>query len=255
MTPTTKDTRRTDWKSLNFAGSIDWAVDLQSFTGDDFNSAPDRPDSGWGCVAGRDSTDNTGDLCEFTCALGYCPKPLCRCVVWDELAPLPGAGNADNIIAWDDEDVESNKLCKFACKYGYCPGELCYVPPPVEYYEDEAGGKVEGSFDYESAKVDNARHCYIYRDSRYSQYSVNSCYQTWCKKQVEEAKAEGRTTNYGCVGFWPLDQPIPWTTVGTGGLEAAMGACQCDNWLVNEIANEVIEALPMIAKVWICELG
>lgn len=28
MTPTTKFTRRNDWKALNFAGSIDWAVDL-----------------------------------------------------------------------------------------------------------------------------------------------------------------------------------------------------------------------------------
>jgi hypothetical protein len=35
MTPLTKKTRRTEWQKLNFAGTIDWAVDLQSFTADD----------------------------------------------------------------------------------------------------------------------------------------------------------------------------------------------------------------------------
>lgn len=32
MTNTTKDLRRKIWKNLNFAGSIDWALDLQRFT-------------------------------------------------------------------------------------------------------------------------------------------------------------------------------------------------------------------------------
>ncbi|CAG8961706.1 hypothetical protein HYFRA_00006246 [Hymenoscyphus fraxineus] len=40
MTPTTKETRRSDWKSLNFAGSIDWALDLQAFTTDDMETPP-----------------------------------------------------------------------------------------------------------------------------------------------------------------------------------------------------------------------
>ncbi|EHK96459.1 putative Killer toxin subunits alpha/beta [Glarea lozoyensis 74030] len=63
MTPTTKETRRADWKGLNFAGSIDWAVDLQSFTADDMAIPPDRPTDGEeGCVEGEDMTTNSGDL-------------------------------------------------------------------------------------------------------------------------------------------------------------------------------------------------
>ncbi|CAI4215537.1 unnamed protein product [Parascedosporium putredinis] len=34
MSETTKETRRAYWKELNFAGTVDWAVDLQSFTAD-----------------------------------------------------------------------------------------------------------------------------------------------------------------------------------------------------------------------------
>ena len=36
MTPTTKSTRRSLWKGLNFHGTIDWAVDLQAFTDDEY---------------------------------------------------------------------------------------------------------------------------------------------------------------------------------------------------------------------------
>jgi chitinase len=36
MTETTKKTRRDHWKGLNFHGTIDWAVDLQRFTDDEY---------------------------------------------------------------------------------------------------------------------------------------------------------------------------------------------------------------------------
>ena len=36
MTETTKSTRRELWKGLNFHGTIDWAVDLQAFTDDEY---------------------------------------------------------------------------------------------------------------------------------------------------------------------------------------------------------------------------
>ncbi|PHH91791.1 hypothetical protein CDD83_10287 [Cordyceps sp. RAO-2017] len=42
MTSTTKDTRRADWKQLNFAGTIDWGLDLQEFTSDGRNSDSDN---------------------------------------------------------------------------------------------------------------------------------------------------------------------------------------------------------------------
>ncbi|KAK7990526.1 hypothetical protein PG990_014806 [Apiospora arundinis] len=40
MTDTTKITRRSDWQGLNFAGTTDWALDLQNFGADDMNTPP-----------------------------------------------------------------------------------------------------------------------------------------------------------------------------------------------------------------------
>lgn len=72
-----------------------------------------------------------------------------------------------------------------------------------------------------------------------------------CIDAIEEAKEEGRTTNYGCVGHFPLDQPIPW--IGwSGGAQDMLyvtGKCVCDNMLVNFFADAIIDALPIIAQV------
>lgn len=120
MTPTTKDTRRASWKDLNFAGSIDWAVDLQSFTSDDFDTAPDRPDTDLGdaCVSGEDNGANSGNLCEFSCSLGFCPESLCTCTETGPLESLPQEKTGVDVVAWDEFDVDLNRLCKFACKCG-----------------------------------------------------------------------------------------------------------------------------------------
>ncbi|KAJ5159039.1 uncharacterized protein N7500_008690 [Penicillium coprophilum] len=40
MAPATKNSRRSYWQGMNFAGTIDWAVDLQEYTDDDF-AGPD----------------------------------------------------------------------------------------------------------------------------------------------------------------------------------------------------------------------
>ncbi|KAK3343465.1 hypothetical protein B0T25DRAFT_554385 [Lasiosphaeria hispida] len=51
MTPTTKATRRDYWKGFEFAGTIDWALNLQSFTAADMNKPVDLPMAGSnGCV-------------------------------------------------------------------------------------------------------------------------------------------------------------------------------------------------------------
>lgn len=128
MMPMTKNTRREDWKKLNFAGSIDWAVDLKAFGADDLNAKPDRPETGEeGCISGEDRTVNSGDLCEFSCNYGFCPESLCTCNVRGPVARLPSEVAGD-IIAWDEQDVDLNRLCKFACKYGYCPQDICTTP-------------------------------------------------------------------------------------------------------------------------------
>jgi hypothetical protein len=101
MTPDTKGTRRTFWESHHFAGTIDRAVDLQSFTSFDANDFSDRPTSGEGCVSGYDTTLDSVDLCDYTCALGFCPEPLSSCSETGELDVLPNESdrNISNIIA------------------------------------------------------------------------------------------------------------------------------------------------------------
>jgi len=42
MTKETKESRRAGWKNFNFRGTIDWAVDLQSYNGDDMESSDDE---------------------------------------------------------------------------------------------------------------------------------------------------------------------------------------------------------------------
>ncbi|KAL8413204.1 hypothetical protein RB594_004724 [Gaeumannomyces avenae] len=44
MTPTTKNTRREHWTGAGFRGTIDWAVDLQAFTGDEIRD-PEMEDN------------------------------------------------------------------------------------------------------------------------------------------------------------------------------------------------------------------
>ncbi|KAL8301705.1 hypothetical protein RB593_000487 [Gaeumannomyces tritici] len=46
MTPTTKGTRRQLWKDMMFAGTIDWATDLQAFNGEDEYLDPRSPTGG-----------------------------------------------------------------------------------------------------------------------------------------------------------------------------------------------------------------
>ncbi|RYO80140.1 hypothetical protein DL764_009933 [Monosporascus ibericus] len=224
MTPTTKDTRRADFKGLNFAGSIDWAIDLQAFTSDDFNSAPGNGAPGKeGCVVGRDESVNSGDLCAFSCKYDFCPASLCSCRVTGPIEPPPPeVKGMDDIIAWDELDLDLNRLCKFACKHGYCPEAIC-THRVVDKDEDGLvfiGDPTKPNYDEESDR-----------------------------SAIEAAKEEGRTTNYGCVGHFPVDKPIPWIRTPPEGDYIVIGRCSCDNWLVNEIMDAVIEAMPIIAQI------
>lgn len=75
MTPATKQTRRDLWKGYNFAGTIDWAVDLQAFSDDDY----DDP---------LDDTDDDEDYPEEF------PEPLAPCDAnYDTIEAIEAAGN------------------------------------------------------------------------------------------------------------------------------------------------------------------
>jgi hypothetical protein len=50
------------------------------------------------------------------------------------------------------------------------------------------------------------------------------------------------------MGFWPGQKIIPWYQV-PGGPEMTPGRCLCDNWVLNELADTVLEALPMIVTL------
>jgi hypothetical protein len=246
MTPTTKDTRRIDWKRLNFAGSIDWAVDLQAFTGDDMNVSPDRPESGEGCVSGRDSTVNSEDLCEFSCKLGFCPDSLCTCIERGPLQDLPRETLGVNVMAWDEYDVDLNRLCKFACKYDYCPGDVCKAPEPEEFEDPNSSD----SFNTTEIRLQAHKNCVIFKDKsyQYAEASKAQCYDD-CKDTLEQAKKDNRISNYGCIGFFPLEKSIPWFTDPGSKITVAPGKCFCDNGIINEIVGDVLEALPAIAQV------
>ncbi|KAL6712340.1 hypothetical protein ACN47E_000217 [Coniothyrium glycines] len=256
MTDTTKDTRRNDWKNLNFAGSIDWAVDLQEFSTDDYDAPTNNKKPGErGCVGGYDFNVNTADLCAFSCSFDFCPETLCECKVEGRIQALPAeVGGMDDIIAWDEFDVDLTRLCKFACKHGYCPETVCTHPvvdpdeDGIVMYDPENDPT---QFDYDAARKANAMNCLVYKNNNYRDAGAEQCYAP-CKSVVEEAKAAGRTTNYGCIGFWPLkDYPngIPWSKYPGANYEVAPAKCSCDNWLLNEIADTIIEALPIIAQI------
>jgi hypothetical protein len=254
MTETTKDTRRSDWAKWNFAGTIDWAVDLQSFTADDMDVPPDIPSSGDACNSGGDVTVNTGELCSFSCTFGFCPESLCQCYETGPLEPLPAEKMSDEVAAWDDFDVDLNRLCKFACKYGYCPDTICTTIANRNTWEMDGEDLLDFGSDspmnYSDIMLSNADKCPIVKDHKYRDWSTNPCH-IYCQPQIDAAQAENRTTNWGCVGFYPLDKPIPWYDSRSSPIPTAYapGICMCDNMLMNDIADIVIEALPAIAEV------
>ncbi|KAK0707632.1 glycosyl hydrolase family 71-domain-containing protein [Lasiosphaeris hirsuta] len=76
-----------------------------------------------GTVADGESGNYTG-LCQFSCALGYCPPGPCKCFstgppAWNQAVvaaggcPAPGLGDG------------YRGLCSFTCGRGYCPAGAC----------------------------------------------------------------------------------------------------------------------------------
>lgn len=257
MTPTTKVARRNLWKGFDFGGTIDWALDLQSFTTTDMNKPVDLPIEGsMGCNQGMDLDAVTDDLCFFTCEYGMCPESLCECSGEGMFSPLPAVkvANVDDVVSWDTYNVEATRLCKFACKYGYCPPDACTTIDR----EGSSGPGVGESFaevdPYDPTHINayeirglNERRCTIFQDPKYRHITMAKC-EAQCKGEVDAAKAEGRTTNYGCVGQFPLDKPIPWDyNLGPSG--QVFGRCVCDHGFVNIIADLVVDAMPAIAQI------
>jgi hypothetical protein len=244
MTHDKKEERRESWKGMNFAGTIDWAVDLQSFGDEDIDEPINRPSDGRGCVAGEDLSIRTGDLCEITCYYGYCPESMCACTERGDLEADNNAKEGDYRAIYEG-NVDINKLCNFACKRNYCPSDICEAKPKLEYSDEELDAEQDG----DKIRLLNSEKCIVFKDNEeQTDFQLAHC-KNICKEQIEEAQEQGRTTNYGCVGFWPGEKKIPWDQPPGFSFAVAAGRCSCDNWFINEIADTILEALPMIAQV------
>ncbi|KAM3422336.1 hypothetical protein BST61_g2695 [Cercospora zeina] len=91
--------------------------------------------------------------------------------------------------------------------------------------------------------------CVVYKDLRKRDETMNHCLN-FCAHELDKAKEEGRTTNYGCISLGLPDQPpnIQWKQ-DLYTPDAAAGRCLCDNYEINAITDAVIEALPSVAQI------
>lgn len=236
MTPTTKSTRRKDWASLNFAGTIDWAVDLQAFTSDDYLLPPPKEVvNGLSCVWGEDPSGESGTLCDFTCTYGYCPQPYCTCLRYGTPPPLPGGRTSAPAVALDNTNFALSQLCNFACQWSSaCDFNFCEIPR-------------EDILDIRASNFNTG--CIMYENGAARDAAVNDCLDE-CQPEIEAAKADGRGYNYGCMITWPGPGEIPWTGDKFRERGRMMrGKCLCDSPIINALADVFIEALIVTAQV------
>jgi hypothetical protein len=188
MSTETKNTRRNEWQKRNFAGSIDWAVDLQSFTADEYSDdSLERPTGSTGCVMGEDVTLDTGSLCAFSCMYGFCPESLCECLDEGEMEGLPPKqADVGDVVAYDQNNVELNRLCKWACQYGYCPDDICLKSEPEIDTSVPEVGEVENYYNTTEVRLQNVQKCVLFKDPAYRDVSVRDCEKV-CHDKVEAA--------------------------------------------------------------------
>ncbi|KAI9651027.1 Glucan endo-1,3-alpha-glucosidase agn1 [Ciborinia camelliae] len=90
--------------------------------GDVSSAVPIIPLCSLNCTSGSGAGDFE-KLCEFSCAIGYCPKGACYCTGMGEAVLPKVSGPIGYPIAGADANYEG--LCAFACVYGYCPPAHC----------------------------------------------------------------------------------------------------------------------------------
>ncbi|KAM3079161.1 Glucan endo-1,3-alpha-glucosidase agn1 [Clarireedia jacksonii] len=85
-------------------------------------ATPTIPICGLNCTSGS-GAGNFKQLCEFSCAIGYCPLGACYCTGMG-VATLPPS---KNVVGYPNANEDANYLglCAFACNYNYCPPEHC----------------------------------------------------------------------------------------------------------------------------------
>ncbi|KXH25328.1 glucan endo-1,3-alpha-glucosidase agn1 [Colletotrichum salicis] len=211
------------------------------------------------------------EVCEFTCAHGYCPPGPCTCNELGGHKEEPKIIDVDGFPAAGKSCVLTG-LCSWSCNHGNCPKAQCSTdksldgkcvmpvdepeapeqpPLPTPTPSKPAVVGPENLNPYNDPRWLNSNRCLFFRPPN-QKLTEQPCLAQ-CQKVIDEAKEEGRTYNYGCIGFYPLDKPIPWIAAGKGAGGsydyAVEGKCSCDNSAVNLFANTVLEALPVIAQI------
>ncbi|KAK1997710.1 hypothetical protein LX36DRAFT_608310, partial [Colletotrichum falcatum] len=169
------------------------------------------------CISGRGRTAKSSRLCEFACSYGFCLESLCECTAKGPPRPLRREKQVHRthatVLAKDSANQDLNYLCQFSCKYGHCPDDVCTIEP---YYPVD---------DEEQMRKQNARKCDLYKEPQYWGIQKKRC-ELVCKEEIEKARKAGRKISAICVGFWPLNKPVPWKKIARG-LTAAPGTCHC----------------------------
>lgn len=241
MSDTTKETRRKDWVGLNFGGTVDWAIDLQSFGEADFDNTAGAAEPGsTGCVDGWDLDElYSGGLCEFACGYGLCPFTTCVCGSQGIVPKLPEEDKNSATAVADNGDVGLSQLCRFSCKYGFCPNDVCNNDNGIDEGSDDDPSDWYGHCGND-IKCQNLHKCAIWKD-RFDDWEQCSLR---CSAEIAKKKANNETVAYGCAY---VDQPLE--VKDWHGQIYYPGECVCSNPLVEEIFDDVIEAMAAIAEV------
>jgi hypothetical protein len=189
----------------------------------------------------------------MTCSHGFCPESLCTCTERGPPHDLPPETPGVDVVATDPFDKDLNSLCQFACKYGYCPSTVCSTRVVEDEWEEEPEFPdfyTSEGFNKTAAREDNWKHCTIYKVPSWktNEEEKAHCKQV-CQDQIDEAIRDDRTTNWGCVGFFPPETGIPWVYDPPSGKEVTRGTCFCNNGIINEIVTDVMDALPALGQV------
>ncbi|GKT46329.1 chitinase-3-like protein 2 [Colletotrichum spaethianum] len=243
-----------------FGGTMAWSVDFNSGTGDS-DTAPVSTDSKCGpanggttctgstfgkCCSVAGYCGSTDDYCGSGCLSGECFKGVqttdgtcgigangAICGTWpqgDCCSPAGWCGSTDS-------------HCGTGCQSGSCKDGSGSTTDPSKPDGDLPDALNHGGWeDY----FENSQKCIFYKPPNW-EATHNDCREV-CKDSNDINSAAGLTTSYTCVGFYPLNETIPWEKF-TPGIYVAPGKCTCDNPIVNELGETFVKMLPVMTQI------
>ncbi|TEA14839.1 Oviduct-specific glycoprotein [Colletotrichum sidae] len=248
-----------------FGGTMAWSVDFNSGTGDS-DSAPVSADGNCGPAHGGTVCEGStyGDCCS---SAGYCGSSADHCGSGCQSGKcLTGAETTDGTCgagagangalcgSWPSGDCcssagwcgNTDAHCGTGCQSGSCKdgsgGSTVVVDP------SRPDGDLPADLDHGGWKdyYANSQKCVFYKPPNWDA-TANDC-RSVCKEENAARAAQGLTSSYSCVGFYPLNDSIPWEKF-TPGVEVAPGVCTCDNPAVNWLGDSFVEMLPLVGQI------